>query len=306
MTNKVLSTALILGSLYGTANASVSLTSPLYQASKGELKTEVSVGYSKNMWNKAVNSGNSTLKNKGGSLNLEGQYGLTDYIALNYGMAYDFTQQGYVYSSAKYKTSPEFTDYYLGLTGKLYDCGKQKTYITLNIGQNDNYIPDDSGVSSLPNTYFDLALKYGLDLNNYNVALSIGGRYDMSYNEDLTILGTTVSTDIKSTRSIYGKLENELTFGNLNLGLDLYYSLNDDKNNMVYIPGDTILASATSYNEYGINLNIDYALNNSTYLGLYGSLYKNDKETLLVSATSLQGNKREKGYTYGIKLTKSF
>lgn len=313
MKSKVLSTALILGSLYGTANASVSLTSPLYQASKGELKTEVSLGYTKNMWDKVSGLPGmpiSTLENKGGNVNLEGQYGLTDYLALNYGVSYNLTQRGNVYTLAKYKASPEFKNYYLGLTGKLYDCGKQKAYLTLNVGQNDNYMPSDFGVSTVPNTYFDLSLKYGLDLNNYNVALSVGGIYDMSYTKDVSIAGEAISNKAKSTQALYTKLENEVKLGKVNLGLDLYYLLQGSKYNIVYMPGDDLLLSnANSYNEYGVSLTADYALNDGMYLGLYGSLYKNDKEELILDTgrgTGDIGGKKEYGYTYGVKLTKSF
>ena len=72
------------------------------------------------------------------------------------------------------------------------------------------------------------------------------------------------------------------------------------------MPGDTTLLSYTnSYNEYGVSLTADYALNDNMYLGLYSSLYKNDKEEVILSTNNF-GSKKEYGYTYGVKLTKSF
>lgn len=74
---------------------------------------------------------------------------------------------------------------------------------------------------------------------------------------------------------------------------------------------NVIYYSAKLYNEYVLSLSVDYALNDTIYLGIYASLYKNDKskflDTLVMGSTSTEiGNKNGKGYTYGVKLTKSF
>lgn len=72
---------------------------------------------------------------------------------------------------------------------------------------------------------------------------------------------------------------------------------------------NVIYYGAKLYNEYGLFLSVDYTLNDTMYLGLYGSLYKNDKEELILDTGKGTGDisgKKEYGYTYGVKLTKSF
>lgn len=74
---------------------------------------------------------------------------------------------------------------------------------------------------------------------------------------------------------------------------------------------NVIYYSAKSYNEYVLSLSVDYSLNDTMYLGIYASLYKNDKskflDTLAMGGTSTEvGSKNGKGYIYGVKLTKSF
>ena len=46
MKNKFLSTALILGALYGTANAT-SITSPIYMPEQGKISTDLKIGFTK-------------------------------------------------------------------------------------------------------------------------------------------------------------------------------------------------------------------------------------------------------------------
>ena len=178
--------------------------------------------------------------------------------------------------------SEEFTNYYVGLTSKFYECGKHKMFATLNVGQEREII-----LSGESQVYADLALKYGMDLNNYNMAFSIGGKYyhDAEYTD----------TKLEKDYAFYAKLENEMIFNQMTVGLDLFYNLNGDGklvNNLGVSKYDT-------YNEYGFNLDANYALNQDAYVGAYFTMSLNDLDNMDVYKDVTE-------YQFGLKMTSQF
>ena len=91
MKNKFLSTALILGALYGTANAT-SITSPIYMPEQGKISTDLKIGFTKSKFDKRP-EGESDKFEESWNLDAEGKMGLTDGIALNYGFDFDFARK---------------------------------------------------------------------------------------------------------------------------------------------------------------------------------------------------------------------
>ena len=281
MKNQFLSTALVLGALYGTANAATPITSPIYMPEQGKIATELKLGYTTSSYDK-VSEGMGDELEKTWNVNLDGQMGLSNKLALNFGFQFDIAPEYY-----GEKASEEFTNYYMGLTSKFYECGKHKMFATLNIGQERDII-----LSGETQVYADLALKYGLDLNEYyNMAFSIGGKYyhDAEYTD----------SKLEKDFAFYAKLENEMIFDQMTIGLDLFYNLNGDSK--VYL-GNTEIGSYDTYNEYGFNLDANYALNQDAYVGAYFTMSLNDLEY------ESSGNYRKDltEYQFGLKMTSQF
>lgn len=286
MTNKFLSTALILGALYGTANATP-ITSPIYMPEQGKITTDLKVGYTKSKFDKKP-TGMSDKLEESWNVIADGKMGLTNEIALNYGVDFDFARK--IRNGDK---SAKFTDFYLGLTGRVYDSMDNKFDVIFNVGQEENTI-----ISSRDQVYAELAVRYGLDLDMYNLGFSIGGKYINDY-EDKEDNNT--SYKIERDYLVYFKLENEFIFDKFTVGLDLFFNMNGD----IKEKEDSLTtAKYDSYNEYGFNIDANYALTeNNNYVGLYFTMAQSDFEG---PKDSLEKYKDPTEYKFGLKFTTEF
>ena len=287
MKNKFLSTALILGALYGTANAT-SITSPIYMPEQGKISTDLKIGFTKSKFDKRP-EGESDKFEESWNLDAEGKMGLTDGIALNYGFDFDFARK--IRNGDK---SAKFTDFYLGLTGRVVNTEDNKFDIILNVGQEEDTI-----ISLQDQVYAELAVRYGLDLDMYNLGLSVGGKYINDY-EDKDGDGIT-SYKIERDYLVSFKLENEFIFNEFTVGLDLFYNINGDIKEKT--DGITI-AKFGSYNEYGFNVDANYALTeDNNYVGLYFAMAQSD---IKGPKDSVQQYKEPTEYKFGLKFVSEF
>ena len=294
---KVLSTALILGALYGTANAAT-VTSPIYMPEAGKILSTINVGYTTSEFDKAPSfaDGYRYTKDLRESWNIgaEGKFGITDRLSLNYGVNFDFARK-----IAKNDESAKFTDYYIGLTGRVVDADAHKFDIILNVGQEEAPV-----FYNVEQPYVDLALRYGLDLDMYNLGFSIGGRYINDYETELVSYG---KSKLERGFDFYLKLENEFIFDRITVGLDLFYTMHDDlkSRNLVF---DNEF-KWDSYNEYGFNVDVNYALTEDNYIGVYFDMTFSDlknKTTLIDGEQTSDHWKDPTEYSFGIKYTTQF
>lgn len=287
MKNKFLSTALILGALYGTANAAP-ITSPIYMPEQGKISTDLKIGFTKAKFDKRP-EGESDKFEESWNLDAEGKMGLTDEIALNYGFDFDFARK--IRNGDK---SAKFTDFYLGLTGRVVNAEDNKLDIILNVGQEEDTI-----ISLQDQVYAELAVRYGLDLDMYNLGLSVGGKYINDY-ENKDGDGIT-SYKIERDYLVSFKLENEFIFDEFTVGLDLFYNINGDikeKTNGI------TTAKFGSYNEYGFNVDANYALTeDNNYVGLYFTMAQSD---IKGPKDSTQQYKEPTEYKFGLKFVSEF
>lgn len=287
MKNKFLSTALILGALYGTANAT-SITSPIYMPEQGKISTDLKIGFTKSKFDKRP-EGESDKFEESWNLDAEGKMGLTDGIALNYGFDFDFARK--IRNGDK---SAKFTDFYLGLTGRVMNTEDNKLDIILNVGQEEDTI-----ISLQDQVYAELAIRYGLDLDMYNLGFSVGGKYINDY-EDKDGDGIT-SYKIERDYLVSFKLENEFIFNEFTVGLDLFYNINGDIKEKT--DGITT-AKFGSYNEYGFNVDANYALTeDNNYVGLYFAMAQSD---IKGPKDSVQQYKEPTEYKFGLKFVSEF
>lgn len=287
MKNKFLSTALILGALYGTANAAP-ITSPIYMPEQGKISTDLKVGFTKSKFDKKP-TGQSDKLEESWNLDAEGKMGLTDEIALNYGFDFDFARK--IRNGDK---SAKFTDFYLGLTGRVVNAEDNKLDIILNVGQEEDTI-----ISLQDQVYAELAVRYGLDLDMYNLGLSVGGKYINDY-ENKDGDGIT-SYKIERDYLVSFKLENEFIFDEFTVGLDLFYNINGDIKEKI---NGITTAKFGSYNEYGFNVDANYALTeDNNYVGLYFTMAQSD---IKGPKDSTQQYKEPTEYKFGLKFVSEF
>lgn len=274
---KVLSTALILGALYGTANAAP-LTSPIYMPEVGKVLSNLNVGYSMSKFDKKP-TGESDKLQKGMNINLNGQVGIMDQLSMNYNFNFDVFRKLYDQDA-----SAKFTDFYLGLTGRVVNGDANKFDVIFNIGQ------EESPYTESDHVYTDLTARYGLDLDVYNLGLSAGVKYVNDYeNGDLKI---------RRDWDIHFKVENEFIFTeNFTMGLDMFYNLMSQykfKDKSGAIPDYKIKA----YDEYGFNVDANYGLNENNYVGVYFNMAFND--------ISNDEYKDATNYKFGVRFTSQF
>lgn len=273
---KVLSTALILGALYGTANAAP-ITSPTYLPEAGKILSNIKLGYTNSEFDK-VPTGEKDEKYEAGNIDLEGKLGLMDQLSLNYGFSFDFSRK-----ERDEDMSAGFDNYYFGVTGRVVDAMENKLDIILNIGQEDSFF-------ARRQVYVDLALRYGLDLDMYNLGLSAKARY---YND-------TEDDNIKIERDMAFTfaLENEFTFTqDFTVGLDLFYTLNGK----VKTKESGVLVERTkSFDEYGFNIDANYAVAQDNFIGIYFGMTFSDLDYLD------EGYKDPTDYNFGVKYVAEF
>ena len=269
---KVLTTALILGAFYGTANAA-EITSPVYMPKKGEIINDLSLG----KYNSYIDRKNDGLRliEKGLNISDSGKIGLRDNLSLNYGFIFDFNRKKINTTGNAIKVSKEFYDRYFGLTARAYDNEANKLDIILNFGQIDT-------------PYVDLSTRYGLDLNNYNLAFSFGGIY---YSAD-EVEG--VYREQEKMR-YYFELDNELAFADsFTFDLNLKY-LKDRGEKFRNAP---ITGKSKGSDNYTIYTALNYSINKANYLGIYfENTWSHGQKEYIEDTTN---------YNYGIKLTSKF
>ncbi len=282
---KILTTAFIIGSLYGTAQAAT-ITSPIYMPTTGEATTSLDIGYTKSHFDRVEVGGVEDSKEleRSWNVNLNGKYGLNEQISLNYGFDFDFSRE-----IERIDQSSKLTNVYIGFTGRIIDSGANKFDILLNVGQQANkywfYYTYDQ-------MYANLGLRYGLDFDSYNVGITVGSQYTNEYKDG--------SEKIDSEFNFYAKLENEIIFTNeFTMGLDLFYTYNPRND---YGVSGLFKYHYKAFNEYGFNVDLNYALNDSNYLGVYFGMSENDfKED---SSGDIRKDLTE--YNGGVRLTTRF
>ncbi|HSQ98113.1 MAG TPA: hypothetical protein VLL98_05365 [Rickettsiales bacterium] len=288
---KILTTAFVIGSLYGTAHAAV-ITSPIYMPTSGEAISTLDVGYTKSSFDKANNTtSNLAIEDefeKSWNLNMDGKYGLNDSMSLNYGFDFDFNRE-----MEKLDQSAKLTNVYVGLTGRVVDADANKLDILFNVGQQaEKYWLEYAN----DQMFADLAVRYGLDLDSYNMALSFGSKYTSEWKND--------TAKIDDEFNFFAKLENEFIFtDSLTMGIDLFYTYNP-KN--TYNDG-VDKQSYKSFSEYGLNIDLNYALNDNNYLGIYFGMTDNDIDQDFINDDGDTLNYKDlTEYNGGVRLTTRF
>jgi len=293
---KILTTAFVLGALYGTAQAAT-ITSPIYMPTKGDNVSTLNIGYTKSSFDTATADGANTKDDfeKSWDLGLNGGYGISDKLSLNYGFDLLFNREMRSIINNYQKTtdkSSKLKNVYLGLTGRAVDADANKFDILFNVGQQaekywSSYNYDQN--------YASLAVRYGLDLGMYNMALSVGSKFVGQYQDD--------NEKIDSSFNYFAKLENELIFAdNFTMGLDLFYNYTPKTS---YNDGVQI-SKYKAFSEYGFNVDLNYALNDSNFLGLYFGMSDNNiTQNYSNGGTDLHYEDLTE-YNGGIKLTTKF
>lgn len=277
---KVLSTALVLGALYGTAGAAP-ITSPIYMPEAGKILTDVKVGYTTSEFDKKPDGAKKELE-QSWNIDLAGKMGLTDSLGLNYGFDFDFARK-----AMDLDESAQFTNFYFGLTGRVLEADANKVDVIFNVGQKSDYIYLDDQV------YVDLAVRYGLDLDMYNLGLSAGARYTNDSESDT----------YKVERGFVFKfaLENEFVFTeDFTVGLDLFYAINGKTEQKDL---GALESRIKSYSEYGFNLDANYALNRNNFVGAYFGMALGN---LKYEEVSIGEWKDPTGYKFGVKYVSQF
>lgn len=297
---KFLSTALILGTLYGVANAAPA-TSPIFMPESGKFLSTINIGYKSSEFDKSPNFDNVGLRKeikKAWNIGVNGKFGLNDMLSLNYGADFDFKRK-----ILDEDASATFTNYYIGLTGRVADMGASKFDIILNIGQEEAPIFYD-----VKQPYVDLAVRYGLDIEYYNLAFSVGGKYINDY--EFNDYETENKAKLERGLDFYLKLENEFTFDRFTIGLDMFYAMHNDTKSAHMIYDDEF--KWDSYKEYGFNIDANYELMDGNYIGVYFNMSLSDlknKTDLVDSDTGLTASGKWKDttqYNGGIKYTTNF
>ena len=271
---KFLSTAMVLGALYGTANAAP-ITSPIYMPEAGKILSNINFGYTMRRSDddiEDVDTNFSTDKMYDGvNLGMEGKIGLMDNLAINYGLNFDFAAKSF-----DEKISSRFTNFYVGLTDRIINSGANKLDLILNVGQ-----ADDVFLSDVNRAYVEFGVRDGLELDKYNLGFSIKGKYVIDYEN-------SNEASVDGGFDVAFALENEFIFTeNFTVGLDLTYSLNDDYDDL------------NSYNVFGFNVDANYALNQNNFIGAYYGMDFNDASEDDLDIKPIT-------YKFGLKFTSQF
>lgn len=258
---KILTTAVILGSLYGTANATVPITSPIFMPCRGDILMDLDVGY----YQRKATKGDKFKIAEGWQADLYGKVGVNDYIALNYDFDLRFLRKHEVYDVEfgvyeSLKNNAKFENFSFGITGRVVNEEYNKFDIIFDLGQTT----DIFGTETFPTA--DLALRYGLDLDYYNMGLSARTKYYVE-NKD--------GHDYKTKKEMdFGVLfENEFIISDyVTIGLDLSYDFIGKEKNTWY----EIEEQLDSYNQYGGRIDLNYEFVKNNYVGAYFSYYITD------------------------------
>lgn len=278
---KVLSTALILGALYGTANAAP-INSPIYMPEAGKFLSTMDIGYTTSDFDKTVPGLKDDLE-RSWNINLDGKFGINDRLALNYGFDFDFARK-----IGGARQSAEFVNFYFGATARAYEMDAHKFDVILNVGQEEAMLYTEN------NVFVDLALRYGLELNSYNMGFSIGGRFFNDFRSE--------DYRLKKDFAFVVKFENEFIFSDsFTVGLDLYLNANGDIRNKVEGEVNTKIKS---HQEYGFNIDANYALCQNNYIGAYFDMSMSNAKFDVSSYGTIAKDPIQ--YKFGLRYTTQF
>lgn len=257
---KFLTTAMVLGALYGTANAAP-ITSPIYMPEAGKILSNINLGYTSTIMDEKI--GDTDEYYKAMQLGINGKIGVNEKIAINYGFNYDFARK-----ILDKDYSARFVNNYFGVTGRVYDVDANKIDLILNLGDRGTGYP-----------YAEFDARYGLELSQYNAGLSVG----FVYNPEVENAGNKA---YDSTFDFVVALENEFILSDqFTIGLDLNYKkIAKDKKNDI-----------DSYNEYGFNIDANYAVAENNYVSVYFGMDRTDLE-----------HDEDKTYNFGVKYVTQF
>lgn len=277
-----------------TLASATPITSPIYLPQVGKILTDLSIGHTSLEFDEIPGDldYNGSIE-KSWNITVNGAYGATDKISVNYGFDFDLSRE--IYDSDE--MSAKFTNFYVGATSRVFDDGLNKVDFLFNVGQKDDVI-----LANADQVYVNLAARYGLDLNAYNVGFTIGGKLYNNFK----------LPDVKGEREFgfYFKLENEIAFSEqIVTGLDLFYNSNGDITlTSVEDSGDaseTISDKIKSFGEYGVNADVNYNLNKDSLVGAYFTAMFSDIEYPLDDGASIFG-KDTKEYKFGLKFVSLF
>ena len=280
---------MILGALYGTANATV-VTSPIYMPESGKIVSNISIGKQKTKYDKVFDSADKKTMEESWKIEALGKIGLTEKLALNYDFDFRFDQK-----ENDLEKSASFKEFSIGLTGRAFESGANKFDVIFNVGQSDFFIDDQA--------FADLTVRYGLDLDMYNLGFSFGARY---YNESKKEYGDDEKYKADPFTAFRFDLENEFIFTkNFTMGLDLFYEFNPEiKTKETELDSSTgaLVTTKTkikSFDRYGFNVDANYGINDNNFIGVYfGMDFTKDFEDIT--------GKDPKETEFGIKYTTQF
>jgi opacity protein-like surface antigen len=328
---KILTTAMVLGTLIGVANASDRITSPLYMPKAGDTLSETRIGYSKDDWkyDRYVGTDNDyEAKTTRGVFREDLAFGIRDDWSFNFGFTYDFNQKrerDYAAnaSDVKYKDNSTFRNTYFGLTKRFIDDQFKLDLLAKVWIQGDYSYLDGAGTARLrENKKLDLAVRGGAEVTDmYDTALTLGWRYLPEENtKNTTALGTTVNkTQDNKRNDFYVRWENEINpITSLTLGVNGTYERIGKRRSVSKLNEAIVEGPATSYiirsqDVWGVDGNVSYLVNDKVAVGAYVD-YRNfrDAKTYEVTATGARAanpystDKSRDVLEYGLKTSLKF
>ena len=124
---KVLSTAFILGALYGTAHAAP-ITSPIYMPEKGEVLSTLDIGYTISEFDKVPVDSTDKL-DEAVNIGLYGQVGLKENLSMNYKFNFEFARK--IYDD---DASAKFNNFYFCFNNSVSNNTTISLIVNLSVG----------------------------------------------------------------------------------------------------------------------------------------------------------------------------
>ena len=137
----------------------------------------------------------------------------------------------------------------------------------------------------------------------YNLGFSIGGKYINDYEDKLE----NSTAKLERGFDFFVKLENEFIFDRVTVGLDLFYTMHDDLKSKNLRPvGEYSEFKFDSYDEYGFNIDANYALTEDNYIGVYFDMTFSDLKNKTQIPDTEDHYKDPTEYKFGVKYTTQF
>lgn len=252
------------------------ITSPIFMPNAGKILSNLEIGYIMANYDKKL-AGLSDDVYKAWNVSLYGKFGIFDRLAINYDVDFDFSRK-----INREDNSAAFRNFGLGFTGRIVDTDVNKLDIILNAGQEEDVL-----ITKNNYIYIDLLLKYGLGFKYYNLAVSAAARYNNRYRSG------DVSADKYFDYTF--ALENEFIVSNVvTIGLDFSYQLASK----IKLKDANSFNKIKSYNNYAVNVDLNYSIDANNYIGLFGDFVYSD--------VKYNDFKNQIIYNFGIRLTTQF